>query len=154
MKKMLITMVAVLWFSLGSWSGTHEDRQYVNLNFTVWKLEKGVKEAIQRINTPIPEIFRESWIYKIISFDVTDGKAATKAVEKDGLRFVLIAKPKGKLTIQVHELGKELFKIVHNRPSTVDTIFYDSKNQTYLVEVTYTADDHPIGLLSPGILKK
>ena len=154
MKKMLIAMVTVLWFSLGSWSGILEKRQYVNLSFTVWKSENGVAEVVRRINTPIPEVFRRSWICKFMSFDVTDGKAATKTVEKDRFLFVLIAEPNAKLTIQIHKTGNELFRIVHNRPSTVDTIFHDSKNRTYLMEATYTIDNHPIGPLSPGILKK
>lgn len=78
MKKMLIAMVAVLWFSLGSWSGIHEERQYVNLSFTVWQLENGVAEVARRINTPIPEVFRTSWVCEFISFDVTDCKAGHK----------------------------------------------------------------------------
>ena len=151
MKKMLTVMVAVFLFGLGSLSETHEERQYVNLSFTVWQLKNGVAEAARRINTPIPEVFRESWICDFAGLDITYGKAATRVVEKDGFRFVLTAELKEKLTIQVFEKEKELFQFIHNRPSTVDYIFYGSDHKTYLMEITYTADNHPTGLFPPGI---
>jgi hypothetical protein len=154
MKKTLTGVTIVLMSCLGSWSETHEERQYVNLSFTVWQLKNGVAEAALRINTPIPEVLKESWICDFVSFDVTDGKAATKVVEKDGFQFVLTADYKDRLTIQVCEKKEEQFWFVHNRPSTVNYIFYGINSRTYLIEVTYTADNHPTGLLSPGILKK
>ena len=154
MKKMLIAVVMVLFFCLGSWSETSEKPHYVNLSFAAWQLENGAAEAVHKINTPIPEVFRDSWICDFVTLDVTDGKPSTKVVEKDGFRFVLTAKYKDRLTIQIIEKEKELFRFVHNRPSTVNYIFYGSDHKTYLMEATYTADNHPIGLLSPGILKK
>jgi ATP:corrinoid adenosyltransferase len=88
-----------------------------------------------------------------LTFDVTDGKTATRVVEKEGLRFVLTAEPKGKLTIHIFEKEEELFRFVHTRPSTVDIIFFGSESRTYLIEATYAVGGHPIGLLSPGIRK-
>jgi len=35
-----------------------------------------------------------------------------------------------------------------------DYIFYGTDGHTYLVELCYSIGNHPIGLLSPGILKK
>lgn len=154
MKKTLIAVVMVLLLGLGSWSETRGESYYVNLSFTVWQMENGAAEAVHRINTPIPEVFRESWICDFVSFDVSDRKAATKVVEKDGFRFVLTAEYKNRLTIQVFEKEKELFRFVHNRPSTVKYIFFGAGGQTYLIEATYTTGNHKIGLLSPGILKK
>jgi len=154
MKKMMMIVTMVILFNLGSWSEIHKERQYVNLSFTVWQLKNGVAEAVHRINTPIPEVFRESWICDFVAFEVSEGKATTKVVEKDGFRFVLTAEPNGKLTIQVFEKEKELFRFVHNRPSSVKYIFYGSDHMTYMMELTYTVDNHPIGLLSPGIMKK
>jgi hypothetical protein len=153
MKKMTMTLIMLLMLALIAGAETHEERQYINLSFTVWQLENGAKEAITRINTPIPEVLRESWIHDFVSLDITDGIAVTKVVENDGLRFVLIAEPNIKLTIQVFEKEKELFRVIHNKPSTVDTIFYGSDRKTYMMELTYTADNHPIGLVSPGIRK-
>ena len=154
MKKMTMVVMTVLLLSLISWAEAIEERKYVNVSFTVWQLENGAKEAALRINTPIPEVFQESWIYEFAALDISAGKAATKAVEKNGLRFDLIAEPNEKLSIQVLEKEIELFKTVHSKPATVDTIFYGSGCKTYLMELTYTAGNHPIGLLSPGIKKK
>jgi hypothetical protein len=153
MKKMTMTVMTLLLLVLMAGAEPHGERQYANLGFTVWQLDNGAKEAIDRINTPIPEVFRESWIYEFVSMDITEGKAVTKVVEKDGLRFVLIAEPNKKLTIHVIEKEKDLLRIVLCRPSTIDTIFYGSESRTYLIEVTYTVGSHPIGLLSPGIRK-
>lgn len=154
MKKTLLTTLMVLLFSLGSWPDSREERHYVNLSFTVWKLENEPSEAARRINTPIPEVFTESWICDVIAFDVTERKPINREVGKEGFRFVLTGEYKERLTIQVYEKGKELFRFVHNKPSTVNYIFYGSDHKTYLMEVTYTIGNHQIGLLSPGILKK
>jgi hypothetical protein len=144
----------VMLVSLGIWATNDDERHYVNLSFIVWKLENGPTEAALRINTPIPEVLNESWVCDILSFDVSEGKPVSKIEEKDGFRFILTAEPNIKLTIQVYEKEKELFRFVHNRPSTVNTIFYSSDSRAYLIEATHTASNHPIGLLSPGILKK
>jgi hypothetical protein len=154
MKKMLLATLIVLLIGLISWPEIHKERHYVNLTFTVWKLENGPSDVARRINTPIPEVLRESWICDLMNFDVTEGKPASKELEKDGFRFVLTAEVEGRLTIQVYEKEKELLRFVHHRPSTVHTIFYGADSQTYLIEVTHTAGNHPIGLVPPGILKK
>jgi len=154
MKKILLTALLIVALGLPSWAGSGEERHYVNLSFTVWQLENGAAEAASRIDTQIPELLRESWICDFAAFDVTGGQPTTKVVEKDGFRLVMTAEYKAQLTIQVFEKEKELFRFVHNRPSTVDYIFYGSDNKTYMMEVTFTADNYPIGLLSPGILKK
>jgi hypothetical protein len=154
MKKMIMTAMTILLFSFSWGLEGRREKRYVNLGFTVWKLEKGPSEAACRINTPIPEVFRESWICDFITFDVTDGTSAAKVVEKDGIRFVLTAEYRDRLTIQVFEKKQEILRLVHKRASTVDYIFYGADGLTYLMELTYTAGNHPIGLLSPGILKK
>ena len=154
MKKMAMALMTLLLLTLISWADAIEERKYVNVSFTVWKLENGAKKAALRINTPIPEVFRESWIYEFVSMDITEGKAVTKAMEKDGLRFVLTAEPNKKLAIHVIEKEKDLLRIVLCRPSTIDTIFYGSGCKTYMIELFYSADDHPIGVFSPGIMKK
>lgn len=154
MKKMTMTVMTLLLLILLAGAEPHGERQYANLSFTVWQLENGAKEAVNRINTPIPEVFRESWIYEFVSMDITDGAAVNKVVKKDGLRFVLTAGTNNKLSIQVLEKENELLQIVLSRPSTVDTIFYGSGNRPYLIESTYTTGNHPIGILSPGIVKK
>ncbi len=154
MKKIQVAMVMAIFIGLGSWAGSLKERHYVNLSFTVWQLESGPSEAVHRLNTPIPEVLRESWICEILAFDVTDGNPAAKRLEKDGIRFVLTAEPNARLTIQVYEKENERFRFVHCRPSTVNTIFYGAGSRTYLIEATHTADNHPLGLVSPGILKK
>jgi hypothetical protein len=154
MKKMLVTTFMVLLIGLGSWTEAREESHYVNLSFTVWKLENGPSEAARRINTPIPEVFKESWICEFLAFEIAEGKPASKELSKDGFRFVLTAEYKGRLTIRVYEKEKELFRFIHNRPSTVNTIFYGADSRAYLIEATHTADNHPIALVPPGILKK
>ena len=154
MKKMMLATVMVLLIVLGSLTETHEERHYVNLTFTVWKLENGPSDFARRINTPIPEVLRESWICNFMSFDVTDGKPSSRELIKEGLRFVLTAEIEGRLTILAYEKEKELFRFVHHRPSTVNTLFYGADSRAYLIEATHTADNHPMGLVSPGILKK
>ena len=154
MKKTAMALTTVLLLTLISWAEAIEERRYVNLSFTVWQLENGAKEAVNRINTPIPEVLRKSWICDFVSLDVTDEMATAKVVEKDSFRFVLSAEYKDMLTIQVFEKEKEIFRFIHNRPSTVDYIFYGADGMTYMIELTYTSNNHPIGLLSPGIQKK
>jgi len=154
MKKMLIAVVMVLFFCLGSWSETSEKPHYVNLSFAAWQSKWGPTETARMINTSIPIVLRDSWCHDLVSLDVSDRKPQIKVFEKEDFRFVLTAEYKAQLTIQVFEKEKELFRFVHNRPSTVNYIFYGSDHKTYLMEATYTADNHPIGLLSPGILKK
>jgi hypothetical protein len=153
MKKLAIIALTILSFSLLLTGENPEKRQFVNVSFTVWKLENGASDVARRINTPIPEVFRESWIYEAVSFDVTGGKTTPRVIEKGELRFVLIAEPDGKLMLKVQEEEKELFKIIHTRPSTIDTIFYASDNQAYLIEATSSFDHHPRGVFSPGIRK-
>jgi len=154
MKKMLVTTLMVLSVILGSWTETRKESRYVNLSFTVWKLENGLSEAARRINTPIPEVLRESWIYDFMALDVTEEKTVKRAIEKEGLRFVLTAEEAGRLTIQVYEKEKEVLRFVHSRPSTVNTIFYDTDSRAYLIEAFHTVNNHPIALVSPGIMKK
>ena len=154
MKKMLIAAVTTLLFSLGSWPDMGGEPYYVNVSFAAWQSKRGPAETARMIHTPIPIVLRDSWCHDLVSLDVSGRKPQTKSFEKEGFRFVLTAEYKTKLTIQVFEKEKELFRFVHNRPSTVNYIFYGSDHKTYLMELTYTADNHPVGFLSPGILKK
>jgi len=156
MKKILIAVVMVLLFGLDldSWSDMGGEPYYVNVSFAAWQSKRGPTETARLIHTPIPIVLRDSWCHDLVSLDVSDRKPQTKIFEKEDFRFVLTAEYKAHLTIQVFEKEKELFRFVHNRPSTVNYIFYGSDHKTYLMEVTYTADNHPVGLLSPGILKK
>jgi hypothetical protein len=154
MKKMAMVVMMVLLLVLISRPETCEQQQYVNISFTVWKSKAEPTKIAQMIGTPIPRVYRDSWNHDLVSLDVSDRKSHTKILEKDNFRFVLTAEYRDRLTIQVFEKEKELFRFVYNRPSTVDTIFYGSDRMTYMMELTYTADNHPIGLLSPGILKK
>jgi hypothetical protein len=154
MKKTLTGVVIVLMFYLGSWPEMNGEPYYVNLSFAVWQSKRGPAETARMIHTPIPIVLKDSWCHDLVSLDVSDRKPQTKIFEKENFRFVLTAEYKDRLTIQVFEKEKELFRFVHNRPSTVNYIFYGSDHKTYLMEMTYTTDKHPIGLLSPGILKK
>ena len=154
MKKMIMIVTMVLSLSLSSWPETRRVPHYVNISFTLWQSKAEPMEMARMINTPIPRVYRDSWIHDLVSLDVSDRKSHTKILEKDNFHFVLTAEFKDMLTIQVIEKEKELFRFIHNRPSTVDYIFYGSDHLTYMIELTYTADNHPIGLLSPGILKK
>jgi hypothetical protein len=154
MKKSQIAMVLVLLFGIGSWSDTRRIPHYVNISFTLWQSKAEPLELAPMINTPIPRVYRDSWNHDLVSIDVSDRKSHTKILEKDNFRFVLTAEYKDRLTIQVFEKEDELFRFIHNRPSTVNYIFYGSDHKTYMIELTYTANNHPIGLLSPGILKK
>lgn len=154
MKKILLSVLMILLFSLGVRPKMGSEPQYVNLSFAIWQSERGPAETARMIHTPIPIIFRDSWGHDLVSLDVSDCRPQTKIFAKENFRFVLTAEYRAQLTIQVFEKEKELFRFVHNRPSTVNYIFYGSDHKTYLMEVHYTADRHPIGLLSPGILKK
>lgn len=155
MKKRLLSVVMILLFSLGVRPKMGSEPQYVNLSFAVWKLKhRGPEGTARMIYTPIPIVLRDSWCHDLVSLDVSGRKPQTKIFVKENFRFILTVEYKAQLTIQVFEKEKELFRFVHNRPSTVNYIFYRSDHKTYLMEVTYTADSHPIGLLSPGILKK
>ena len=159
MKKMLLATALIVVFGFTSCAGSGEEPHYVNISFTVWQSKMKPMgaahiEAGNRINTPIPRVYRDSWNHDLVSLDVSDREPHIKFFEKDNFRFVLTAEYKERLTIQVFEKDKEIFMFVHNRPSTIDYIFYSTDGPTYLMEVCYTIGNHPIGLLSPGILKK
>jgi hypothetical protein len=153
MKKLAAAATLAILVGMSPALEAREDRQYANVCFTVWQMKNGASEAIRRIDTPIPEVLRESWICDIFSLDITEGKPVTKVMEKERFRFILTAGSNTGLTIQVYEKGNALFRFDHNRPSAVDYIFYGSDRFTYLMEVSYTTGNHRIGLVSPGILK-
>jgi hypothetical protein len=154
MKKMLLAAALIVIFGFRFCVGSGEKPHFVNISFTVWKSKMKPMEAAHMIHAPIQRACRDSWGHDLVSLDVSDRKPHNKLFEKDNLRFVLTAEYKDRLTIQVFEKDKEIFMFVHNRPSTIDYIFYDTDGHTYLVDLCYTVGNHPIGLLSPGILKK
>ena len=154
MKKMRIVAVTIFLFCLGTWPEQNGEPYYVNVSFTAWQSKRGPRETARMIHTPIPAVLRDSWCHDLVSLDASGRKPQTKIFEKENFRFVLTAEFKTRLTIQVFEKEKELFRFVHNKPSTVNYIFYGSDHKTYLMEVCHTAGNHPVGLLSPGILKK
>ena len=154
MKKTLLSMVMILLFGLGYWPEMSGEPNYINLSFTVWQSKRGPAEIARMIHTPIPMVLRDSWCHDLVSLDVSDRIPRTKIFAKENFRFILTADYKAQLTIQVFEKEKEFFRFVHNRPSTVNYIFYGSDHKTYLMEVTYSTGKNPIGLFSPGIQKK
>ena len=154
MKKMLLATALMAIFGFRFCVGSGEEPHFVNISFTVWQSKMKPMEAAHMIHAPIPRVYRNSWNHDLVSLDVSDRKPHKKLFEKDNFRFVLTAEYKEQLTIQVFEKDKEIFMFVHNRPSTVDYIFYGTDGLTYLMELCYTIGNHPIGLLSPGILKK
>jgi len=159
MKKTLLAAVLIVIFGFRFCVRSGEEQHFVNISFTVWQTKMKPMgaahiEAGNRFNNPIPRVYRDSWNHDLVSLDVSDRKPQKKFFEKDNFRFVLTAEYRERLTIQVFEKDKEIFMFVHHRPSTIDYIFYDTDGHTYLVELCYTVGNHPIGLLSPGILKK
>jgi hypothetical protein len=154
MKKMTLVLTMIFVSALVSGAGMGVERQYVNVSFTLWQSKAEPEELARMINIPIPRLYRDSWHHDLVSLDVSDGKAHTKIFTKDKFRFVLTAEGENRLTLQVIEKNKEIFRFIHNRPSTADYIFYGSDHKTYMVELTYTKGNYPIGLLSPGIIKK
>ncbi len=154
MKKILLAAALIVIFGFRFCVGSGEEPHFVNISFTVWQSKMKPAEAAHMIHTPIPRVYRDSWNHDLVSLDVSDRKPHKKFFEKDNLRFILTAEYKERLTIQVFEKDKEIFMFIHNRPSTIDYIFYGTDGYTYVMELCYTIGNHPIGLLSPGILKK
>jgi len=143
MKKMLLATALMAIFGFRFCVGSGEEPHFVNISFTVWQSKMKPMEAAHMIHAPIPRVYRNSWNHDLVSLDVSDRKP-----------HILTAEYKEQLTIQVFEKDKEIFMFVHNRPSTIDYIFYGTDGYTYLMELCYTIGNHPIGLVSPGILKK
>jgi hypothetical protein len=154
MKKKNLALIVVFFWGLASQAETQKEPLYINLSFTVWQLENGFEEAVYRVNTPVPKVFKESWIYDFIAFDISGKKPVTKTIEKETTRFVLTAEHNHHLTIRVFEKEKERFSFTHNRPSTANYFFYGENNRPCFIEVFYSVNSNPIGLLSPGIIKK
>jgi len=153
MKKTILAATLIIVLGLGLGADMGKELYYANISFVVWKLNNGPHEAAKVIGTPMPKVFKDSWIYDLVSIDVSDDNPNMKILEKDGFRFILTAESGDLLKILVFEEEKEIFRFVHKRPSTANYIFYGSDGMTYLIEVTYTKDNHPVGLLSPGIIK-
>lgn len=147
-------MITVLLSSMISQAEKDETRSYMNLAFTVWHLEYGLSEAAQKVSAPIPQVFKESWINDFIHFDLSRKKPETKVIEKESIRFVITAEQDQSLTIRVIEEGKDRFIFTHSRPSTANYLFYGLDGRTHFIKACYSIDNHPIGLLSPGIRKK
>jgi hypothetical protein len=154
MKKTLLAAALIVIFGFRFCVGSGEEPHFMNISFAVWKSKMKPMEAAHMIHALIQRAYIDSWDHDLVSLDVSDRKPHEKFFEKDNFRFVLTAEYKERLTIQVFEKDKEIFMFVHNRPSTIDYVFYGTDGHTYLVELCYTVGNHPIGLLSPGILRK
>ena len=91
MKKIILTATLIIVLGLGLGADMGKELYYANISFVVWKLNNGPHEAAKVIGTPMPKVFKDSWIYDLVSMDVSDGNPNMKILEKDGFRFILTA---------------------------------------------------------------
>jgi hypothetical protein len=155
MKKSLlaigITLTVAAAMSGGQSMGELADRPlYANIFLTVWQLENDHSDFLLKLQTPIPEVFAKSWLSSSFFQDISDGRPHTRSFEKETLRIDLITGKPDELTIQVWEAGAVIFKSIHQRSSTLRTIFYDSDSRPYLLDVNFTCQDSPIGIFGVG----
>lgn len=152
MKKTILFLLIAAIF----WPGIHRleakaERLFANVHLTLWKLENGPAEAARRINTPIPDVYRESMLSTWYSRELIVGKSSDKSYTIDNFSIILKAENPHLLTVVVFEKEKERFELLMKDGATLHTIFYDEASRAYLLEVGVSFADHPVGLVSPGI---
>jgi len=150
-KSILAIGIMCTVLSVTQWAEKKTDHpQYANIFITVWQLENDHSDFLSKLQAPIPEVYAESWLYSSFYQDISDGELRTKSLEKEKFRFDLTTGKPDELTIQVWETGKVIFKNIHQRSSTLRTIFYDSSSRPFLLEVCFSCSDHPVGIFGIG----
>ncbi len=153
MKKIILVNILILTLFLGGMAEADEKPGYGNLSFIVWKSDKGLSDTAKKIGTLIPDVLRESWLYRIVSVNLSKNKPYKKIFDKDNFRFELTIEHTGRLKIKVIENDIELFEFGHRKSSSVRYLFHGADGMVYMIEAIYSIDNHAFGLVSPGIIK-
>lgn len=128
---------------------------YANIHITLWKLEMGPSEAAERLSTPIPRVYTESFLSSSYSLDLSDGNSHNRSLAKEDVHIHLnMNTPCRMASFRVTKKGKERLHLIISNSASHHSIFYDEDSQAYLLDVGVTFSSHPIGLLSPGILRR
>lgn len=152
MKQKISLALLVVWFI--AIPAKAEDFQFANISITVWRLENSPAEACAKMNTPIPDVFRSSWLYKTMVFKLEPDSEHKKVFSRSDYSFVLNITADRILVINILAKHKELLEFAHKRPSSAKYIFYGENSRPYMLEVLYTLDSRPVPLFTPGILKR
>jgi len=153
MKIFLALVLSLMAFSLLSAEENHPKQLYANLVFTVFELDDVKTDIASKIDIPIPEVYTQSWIHTHVSFDIADGTARKKVINKEEYRFILSADSEKNLSIQIMHKNQDRFYFEHRQPSTAHYIFYGPDNRVFLMEVLFTTANHRMGPIGPGIRK-
>jgi len=155
LKKSILAAGLTIWASTADLSQveSHIKPQYANVFVTVWQLADDHSDFLEKLRAPIPRIFTDSWLSTSYFQDVADGKLHTKTLEKDTIKIDITSGKIVQLTVHVWEEGELIFKNILLRSSTLRTIFYGKNSQPYLLDVSFSFSDHPIGIIRPGIMR-
>ena len=144
MNKKAALAVLILVGAIGM-GAAEEPQRFANVSFTFWKAGSGAGGIIG-----FREL-REVLIGDTLSIPLAGSEAASRVIEKEGYRFVLSVESKEGLVIDIFRGGAALHGIRMAGPSGSEFIFYDGNSRKHGIDVTFTVNDHRIGMVSPGI---
>ncbi len=153
MKRIALTAAMILALGFGIWGSCSKKPAYGNISFSVWRLDSDYGNLNSAIKAPVEKSIKESWIFETVSFISADKDTNKKAFTKKDLTFYLIMESDEGLLIKISEKGEHRFTFKHHKASSASYIFHGIDFVPYLIRVTFTTGDHPIGIIGPGIRK-
>lgn len=153
MKRMFSTAVLLMLFVFCIWGESYEKPRFGNIFLSVWRLDTDYGNISAAITSPIKKTIKESWLFESIVLDLDKPNSPEKIITKERFKFHVSVKSDGILLITISENSRNILTFKHHRPSSAEYILYGSDFAPYLINVTFTVDDHPIGIIGPGIRK-
>ena len=153
MKRMFLTAVILMLFGFCIYGESVEKPRYGNIFLSVWRLDADYGNITTAINAPIEKTIKESWLFESIILELDKPNSPEKIITKDSFKFHISAEANGMLLITISENTRNILSFKHHRPSSAEYILYGSDFVPYLINVTFTVNDHPIGIIGPGIRK-
>jgi len=153
MKRTFLTAVILMLFGFSIWGESNEKPRYGNIFLSVWRLDSDYGNITTAITSPIENTIKESWLFESIVLELDKPNSREKIITKDSFKFNVSVEANGMLLITISENTRNILSFKHHRPSSAEYILYGSDFAPYLINVTFTVNDHPIGIIGPGIRK-
>lgn len=151
MKRMFLSLVILILFGFGLWGESIEKPEYGNILLSVWRLDADHRNITPAINATIEKTIKESWLFESVVLDLSEKNSHAKIISKGSFKYQISVESNKTLLINISENNRNIFTFKHMRPSSAKSIFYGSDFVPYLVNVTFTVNDHPVGIIGPGI---
>lgn len=153
MKRTFLTAVILMLFGFCICGESVEKPRYGNIFLSVWRLDADYGNITTAIIAPIEKTIKESWLFESIILELDKPNSSEKIITKESFKFHFSVKSDGILVITISENNRNILSFKHYRPSSAEYILYGSDFAPYLINVTFTLNDHQIGIIGPGIRK-